>query len=405
MTSILGLATALPNESFTQEESCVHAISISSRNPRDQQILERLYRRTEIQRRGSVLMQRSATEKPLSNFFPEPKNESDFGPSTAERMACYERFAKQLSVASCTQTLLESGIEASSVTHLVTVSCTGFSAPGFDINLVNELQLSPKVFRTHIGFMGCHGTMNALRVAQGFIANAPEATILLCATEVCSIHFQYGRDPGDIIANSLFADGAASLIMKQLKSDSNKNRENSQTKLANETLSRTSASNTKTSNAKVLTTNKIAYADSFSYIVPNSEHAMTWKIEDHGFSMTLSAEVPNVIEQNLKPILQDWLHKHDLTLDQIGSWAVHPGGPRILSAVEKALELGPDALAASRDILAEYGNMSSPTVLFIIQRLIAKQKSRFPCVVLAFGPGLTIEAALLNRDDQPIQRL
>jgi predicted naringenin-chalcone synthase len=325
-----------------------------------------LYRRTEIQRRGSVLLKHKETS--ISNFFPSPTSDHDRGPSTAERMACYERFAKELSTSSCRQTLDNSGINPESITHLITVSCTGFAAPGFDINLVKELGLPPTVYRTHIGFMGCHGTMNALRVAQGFIANDQKAHVLLCATEVCSIHFQYGREPGDVVANSLFADGAASLIMKQ-------------------SVSRTPAQSAAT------------YTDSFSYIVPNSETAMTWRIENNGFSMTLSAEVPLLIEEHLQRLLKDWLGKHNLTVDQIGSWAVHPGGPRILSAVEHSLGLPSDALVASRDILAEYGNMSSPTVLFIIQRLLAKQKSRFPCVVLAFGPGLTIEAALLERED------
>jgi predicted naringenin-chalcone synthase len=359
MAAILGIAVALPAESFTQEESCSHAKSISSRSQSEQRVLERLYRRTEIRRRGSVIAQISEDHPALAQFYPSPNSETDRGPTTAQRMICYEQHSKQLSLSTCQQTLRDSGIDAKAITHLITVSCTGFSSPGFDLNLIKQLGLDATVFRTHIGFMGCHGTMNALRVAQGFLATAPDAHVLICATEVCSIHFQYGRNPGDLVANSLFADGAASLIMKN-------------------------------------TDGKTKYVDSFSYVVQDSEDAMTWRIEDNGFAMTLSARVPHLIEKHLRPVLEEWLSRHGLGLSDIEGWAVHPGGPRILDAVERSLQLSPDALIDSRNVLAEYGNMSSPTVLFIVQRLLLKQKSHFPCVVLAFGPGLTIEAALLS---------
>lgn len=364
MTLLTGIATALPRESFTQEESYLHAGEVSRCTRRDRQILERLYQRTEIQRRGSVVMERSETQTPITEFFPIQKHDEDFGPSTAERMAYYERFAKQLSIESCRETLRGAEIDPKTVSHLVSVSCTGFGAPGFDVNLVKELELPSTVFRTHVGFMGCHGTMNGLRLAQGFTSSDKNAVVLLCATEICSVHFQYGRAPGNVVANSLFADGAASLIMSH-----------SPAAAIRETVS---------------------YADSFSFIVPNSEDAMTWKIGNHGFSMTLSAEVPHFIEQQLRPLIQEWLSKHDLAVEEIASWAVHPGGPRILTAIENALNLPSDALCESRAVLAEHGNMSSPTVLFILQRLLKNRMDRLPCVMLAFGPGLTIEAALLR---------
>lgn len=359
MATILGLATAVPSDSFSQEESCLHATSISSRNNTDERVLERLYRRTEIRRRGSVIARIAADRQVMTDFFPPPIDALDRGPTTAQRMARYDKYAKQLSIASCQQTLEISGIRAEAITHLVTVSCTGFSAPGFDLNLIKVLNLSPTVQRTHIGFMGCHGTMNALRVAHGILAARPDANILVCATEVCSIHFQYGREPGDLVANSLFADGAASLIM------TNNDRASS-------------------------------YIDSFSYVVPNSEDTMTWQIKDHGFAMTLSAKVPHLIEKHLRVVLDQWLSKHDLGVSQIDEWVVHPGGPRILDAVDFALQLPIEALSDSRDVLAQHGNMSSPTILFILERLLQKQRRQSSCVVLAFGPGLTIEAALLG---------
>ena len=129
--------------------------------------------------------------------------------------------------------------------------------------------------------------------------------------------------------------------------------------------------------------------------MPDSVSAMTWRIGDHGFRMTLSPQVPERIREHLADWLGSWLAQHGLGLDDVGSWAVHPGGPRILDAVEASLELDPDDLAISREILRTHGNMSSPTVLFILERMIRLNRAR-PCVALAFGPGLVVEAALLG---------
>ncbi|HEX6984907.1 MAG TPA: 3-oxoacyl-[acyl-carrier-protein] synthase III C-terminal domain-containing protein, partial [Planctomycetaceae bacterium] len=132
-----------------------------------------------------------------------------------------------------------------------------------------------------------------------------------------------------------------------------------------------------------------------SFVVPDTADAMTWGIGDHGFEMTLSPRVPDLIHQALRPWLEGWLASQGVPLDRVGSWAVHPGGPRILSAAAEALGLPPESLAVSRDVLRDYGNMSSPTVLFLLDRL-RRQNAPRPCVALGFGPGLTIEAALFG---------
>jgi predicted naringenin-chalcone synthase len=120
---------------------------------------------------------------------------------------------------------------------------------------------------------------------------------------------------------------------------------------------------------------------------------MTWRIGDHGFEMTLSPRVPHLIGHHLRPWLARWLKRHNLTIDQIGSWAIHPGGPRIIHSVVQSLNLPPQAAHASNQILAEYGNMSSATVLFVVERL-QQRSAPLPCVALAFGPGLVAEATL-----------
>jgi predicted naringenin-chalcone synthase len=176
------------------------------------------------------------------------------------------------------------------------------------------------------------------------------------------LHYFYGWDPQKVIANSLFADGAAALVV-----------------------------------GHAATGDKQSWrlTASGSHLFPDSKNAMTWTIGDHGFEMTLSRQVPAIIAQDLKAWLEHWLGSRGLTLSEVKSWAVHPGGPKILDGVEAALDLSADRLAASRVVLAEYGNMSSPTILFILDRLRRENVPR-PCVALAFGPGLVVEAALFE---------
>jgi predicted naringenin-chalcone synthase len=269
----------------------------------------------------------------------------------------------------------QSGAARSSVTHLVTVSCSGFGAPGWDIGLVDRLHLRRDVARTHVGFMGCHGAFNGLRVAHAFGQASSESVVLVVAVELCSLHQQYGWEPDRIVSNALFADGAGAVIGARRRSVN-----------ASDALAKNDA-------ASAMDHSAWSLVASGSYLVPDTYDAMTWHIGDHGFEMTLSPRVPELIQQCLRPWLENWLASQGTTLDRIGSWAVHPGGPRILSATAESLNLPAEALAVSREVLKEHGNMSSPTVLFLLERL-RERNAPLPCVALGFGPGLTIEAAL-----------
>jgi predicted naringenin-chalcone synthase len=287
---------------------------------------------------------------------------NDRGPTTAVRMQHYEVMAPQLGLTAATRALAVSQVPAASISHLVTVSCTGFMAPGVDLALFQGLGLNQRVRRTHVGYMGCHGALNGLRVAEAFVRADPSARVLLVAVELCGMHYHYGWDPQKVVANALFSDGAAALVA-----------------VAGETEPGPTWQ----------------VADTASCIVPNSTDAMTWRIRDHGFEMSLGREVAELIATHLRPFLREWLGEHGLDVAAIGSWAVHPGGPRILQAVEATLELPADALATSREVLADCGNMSSPTVLFILDRLQRREAAR-PCVALGFGPGLAVEAVLFT---------
>jgi len=362
-----GLATAVPAHSASQTQAAAVAQKICCRTEEQAAVVAHLYRQTSIEKRHTVF--EDALVRDLVQDTRETKDEflpsgdpDHRGPRTAQRMQRYVEEALPLALNAARPALREAGFSPDEFTHLVTVSCTGFQAPGLDFGLINALHLSPTIQRVHVGFMGCHGAINGLRVAHAFADAQPGARVLMSVVELCSLHYFYGWDPKKLVANSLFADGAAALV-------------GISDRHASAGAWRVTATG--------------------SCLFPKTEYAMTWNIGDHGFDMTLSTRVPGLIASNLRPWVASWLDQHGLSIDGIQTWAVHPGGPRILSAVEEGLGLNRDALAVSWEVLAAYGNMSSPTLLFILDRLRRQQAPR-PCVALGFGPGLVVEAALFR---------
>lgn len=349
--ALLGLGTASPSHSIFQSEAAELAKPFCSQTAREARLLETIYERTQVKKRRSVLD---------PSFFPPLRGKWDKGPTTGERMDRYAEEAAPLALAAARQALDHSEVPLSQISYLVTVSCTGFVAPGLDIALIHKLGLSPSVARTHIGFMGCHGGMNGLRIASALAETDREARILLCAVELCSLHFSYGLDPGRMIANGLFADGAGAVVGR------------------------------KTTEAPPEAWKVTANG---SFVFPDSEDTMGWRIGDHGFEMTLSPDVPALIAAHLKPWLMKWLAQRGWAIEEIRSWAIHPGGPRILDAVAEALSLHSEMTAVSREILNDYGNLSSATLFFILERLRSQGAPR-PCLALGFGPGLAAEAVL-----------
>ena len=360
--TILGIGTAMPPHAIAQSEAAELAKAFCCRTEEHARLLPIMYKRTHIRQRGSVLLDAPGGSPLRQSFFPAFGGNGDQGPSTAQRMQRYAAEAIPLALAAARTALTESHVAAEQMTQLITISCTGFMAPGIDVHLIKKLGLAKTVGRTHIGFMGCHAALNGLRVAAAMTEADRAARVLLCVVELCSLHFQYGWDTDAVVTNALFADGAAALVAAPTS----------------------------------LGTSGDAWrvAASGSCLFPDSEEAMTWRIGDHGFEMTLSADMPALLASCVRPWLERWLTQQSLTLRQIQSWAIHPGGPRILSTIGACLDLPDHALAASREVLADYGNMSSPTLLFILQRLRVSRAPR-PCVALGFGPGLVVEAALL----------
>lgn len=373
---ILAIGTANPSCSVSQSDSCLNAQQFFQCDEKGKRILRMLYKRTEIERRALVVLEQKDCVIDRS-FFSPPQSLSDRGPTTAARMGLYNAEIAPLATAACLSALNLAQVDHGEITHLVTASCTGFAAPGFDLALIKALPLRPSTERTHIGFMGCHGALNALRVADAFCRADPQATVLVCAAELCSVHMQYEWSAQRLVANALFADGAAAVVV----------RASGGADLSS--VDQQVSSPTRWPQAKP------QYLSSQSVVIDSSSGAMSWEIGDNGFVMTLAAEVPALIEKHLPAFIEKWLDQSDLSVGDIKSWAVHPGGPRILQAVQDCLKLDNEMLSASRTILARQGNMSSPTVLFILQSLLA-QSDKLPCVMLGFGPGLTVEATLIG---------
>lgn len=363
MNRILGIATSRPEHRVLQEEAAALALGYSG-SERADRLLPHLYSKTKIERRSTLFAPGSAEgDKGFGAFFTRPQNDSQRGPGTAARLEQYRIKAPGMALEASREALKRSTTATSDIRHLITVSCTGFNAPGFDITLIRELGLDPTVSRTHIGFMGCQGLFNALRAADGLI-QAHGGKALICSVELCSVHFQYGSVPDHLLANALFADGAGAMVFGSGESGGGP-----------------------------AAAGGWHYAGQRSCVIPNTEPMMSWTIGDHGFVMGLSPEVPGVIRSMLKDWIDGWLGSMGLTASEIGTWAVHPGGPRILGACREALGLDEEATRLSMSVMADHGNMSSATLFFVLERAL-EQKSPVPCVSLGFGPGLSVEAAL-----------
>ncbi|HLH12009.1 MAG TPA: type III polyketide synthase [Methylovirgula sp.] len=277
-------------------------------------------------------------------------------PSTAQRMSRYEAEAPVLGARAVERLRLGEGAET--ITHLVVTSCTGFFAPGIDLELVTRCGLKLSVERTLIGFMGCHAAINALRIAHHIVRSSPKSRVLVVCLELCTLHFQETDDLDRLLTFLLFGDGCA---------------------------------------AALVSADPIGLAlDGFhAELVQKAAEQITWNIRDRGFDMMLSGQVPMTISGALRSNSDRVLAGR--TSDAIDLWAIHPGGRSILDAVEGAFDLEQSALLASRAVLRDYGNMSSATILFVLERIMRRNLPRGTSgCAMAFGPGLTAETMLFR---------
>ena len=363
---ISGIGVANPSNKFSQTDLAnfmnqAHGVVNGSEVK-----LKALYRATGIKYRYSVLSD-YGLESEDYNFYPRNKNLEPF-PDTAKRMLIYKEEALRLSVKAvenCLEDLRD--FDKKNITHVITVSCTGFYAPGLDIDLINALGLNTHIHRTAINFMGCYAAITALRNADSIVKANPDANVLVVAVELCSIHFQKKDTEDNRLANALFGDGAAALLLQNKKS-------------------------------KGIQLAPVAY---YSDILPNGSEDMAWSVGNLGFEMKLSAYVPDVIKDGVKEIGAALLTKMSPPVDitKIKYFAIHPGGRKILEAVESELGISKMKNKFAYDVLNNYGNMSSPTIIFVLNEIVKQLSSADHdeyIFCMAFGPGLTLESVLLR---------
>lgn len=314
---------------------------------RDRRILERTFRRSGIDTRWTVI---EPADPSRSSAVLDREGAFVFGafPSTGARMRLYDREAAPFAAATARQ--LNEPIHAT--THLIVCSCTGMAAPGVDLQLVRALGLASGTQRTIIGFMGCYAAISALRLARSIVRSEPDARVLVVAVELCSLHMQETDDLERLLSFMLFADGCAAAVVS--------------------------------AEPRGLRLDGFVTA-----LVPAADGLITWHVGDHGFDMVLSTRVPAALEAAMPEAIAAMVPEGP---DAIDLWAVHPGGKAILDAVERALDLPPDALDVSRHVLRNYGNMSSASVMFVLAEMMRRGAAPDATgLAMAFGPGLTAE--------------
>jgi alpha-pyrone synthase len=361
--AITAIGIANPKFKLDQKEAADLVSTMLKLTAAEKKLLKSIYRATGIDYRYSALS--DFCKKPGEfEFFP---NDADFPfPSTAARMAIYKENALELSlnaIDNCFASLPKFNKEE--ITHIIVVSCTGMYAPGIDIEIIHSLHLKPNTKRTAIQFMGCYGAFNGIKTADAICKADPTANVLLVCVELCTIHFQKNMSIENMISNSIFADGAAAVLI-QANAD-----------------------------VPISLSLQAFHCD----LLPQTQQEMAWKISDSGFDIILSNYVPDMIKTGIAAFTQRLLENTNLSLNEIDFYAIHPGGIKILQACEEALNITKKDNYYAYSTLKNYGNMSSATILFVLKNLWNDLQSKdhnkiiFSC---AFGPGLTLESMILK---------
>jgi predicted naringenin-chalcone synthase len=359
LSKIVSIGTAVPQYRHQQQDILDFMQRVFALDEVNRRKLKFLYRQSGIETRYSVIPDYSlpAAEwqfyNPSENLEPFPKLE--------QRMDWYRKNAATLSMNAVKNCLDK--LPAQSITHLITVSCTGMSAPGLDIELLDLLQLPVTTHRTSINFMGCYAAIHAMKLADAITRADTNANVLIVCTELCTLHFQKEHTIDNITSSLLFSDGAAALLV------SGKNE---------------------------LPGLKMEHF--YSVVAPKGKSDMAWELSSTGFQMTLTGYVADLIEEDFGGLVNDSLKAANMQKEQVTHWCIHPGGKKILESVHNSLGFSNGQLKSCYDILNDYGNMSSPTVLFVLEKIMEALPARGSATIFgaAFGPGLTMETFILS---------
>ncbi len=347
------IGTAVPPFDGHQKFVAYAPALLSSRSAR--QLFQKMVERSQIEHRYSFLQPKNGNQNEgcfdIDGFY-----QRGHFPDTAERMRFYERHAPMLVVQALDDINFPSFKHE--ITHLIVASCTGLYAPGIDIDIVNHFELGPQVERTVIGFMGCYAAINAFKLSRHIIRSEPRAKVIIVNIELCTIHMQDVDELERVLCFSIWGDGCSACLVSAEPSG-------------------------------------IALKSFHSQLIPKAADQMTWRIGQQGFDMTLSGQVPLTLLHGLPGSISAILGGRKA--GDVDLWAVHPGGRSILDAVGSALDLEEQELSSSREVLRQFGNMSSATVPFVLRTMLDRKLSGLGCG-MAFGPGLTAESMIFELD-------
>jgi len=351
-TGIANPGIAIPQNSIKEFMKIAHGLEANEARK-----LNFIYRHSGIQSRHSVLDDFNYDDPSRFTFFPKNRELNPF-PGTKQRMKVFQQTAPALAISAIESCLASSPYRAEEITHLILVSCTGMYAPGVELEIIEKLGMKDTVERYCIHFMGCYAAFTAIKMADRFCDSDPEAKILVVSVELCTIHFQKEYNEDNLLANALFGDGAAAALISaepkglQIKSYQ-------------------------------------------SNLVREGEGDMAWHIGDFGFEMKLSKYIPGLLEKGIEALREKLEKKFNLS--GIENFAIHPGGKLILKKVEESFGIQPEQNQHAHDILGKYGNMSSATILFVLDSLLYNPSPSGNTLAMGFGPGLTLETLLLEK--------
>ncbi len=366
MSKIVSIATGVPAYKHQQQDILSFADNIYCSTEEESRKLRFLYRHSGIDTRYSILPDYGSNA--ADRIFYEKSADMNPFPGLEKRMECYAAHATPLSVKTITD-CIKGKIYLESITHLITVSCTGLSAPGLDLEIMEAMNLRPSIFRTSVNFMGCYAAVHALKLGDAICKTDSSANVVIVCIELCTLHFQKEKSADNITSTLLFADGCAALLMQH---DSAKDK-------------------------------GLQIESFYSEVAFKGKKDMSWQLSSSGFLMTLTGYVPDLVKEDFDGLVKNALAHALLDKGDIDHWCIHPGGKKILEAIEKSTGLSAEQLTYAYEVLRDYGNMSSPTILFVLKKILDELESapfekRQHIFGAAFGPGLTMETFIATYD-------
>ena len=354
MSKIISIGTALPAYCHQQMDILRFMQTVYCATETDKRKLRFLYQHSSIKQRYSVIADYGRPTEEWK-FYSQTENLEPF-PSLEQRMVIFNKQAPLLSVDAIRDCLGHIHDEKK-ITHLITVSCTGMSAPGLDLQIMELMDLEKNIFRTSVNFMGCYAAIHALKIADAICKADQQAKVLIVCTELCTLHFQREATLDNITSSLLFGDGSAAIL---ITGDDNEH-------------------------------GGLHIDNFYSEIIPKGKRDMAWELSSNGFLMTLSGYVPDLIEEDFEKIVSRAVEKENLSIENISHWCIHAGGKKILEAIHKSLGFTNGQLSASYKVLNEFGNLSSASVVFVLKEIVHKKEAINKLFGAAFGPGLTVE--------------